>query len=104
RGRRRASRPRRPRRVRAALRDRATTASPGVCHAAGRRRRRTTRDARRPARARDARRRRVRTRQGGGAARGAVVTARVRVVLLLRQVVALALGIWLGVVVWTAVP
>jgi hypothetical protein len=31
------------------------------------------------------------------------VTARVRVVLLLLQVVAIALGIWLGVVVWNAV-
>jgi hypothetical protein len=31
------------------------------------------------------------------------VTARVRVVLLLLQVVAIAIGIWLGVVVWHAV-
>jgi hypothetical protein len=31
------------------------------------------------------------------------VTARVRVVLLVLQVVAIALGIWLGTVVWDAV-
>jgi hypothetical protein len=31
------------------------------------------------------------------------VTARVRVILLLLQVVAIALGIWLGAVVWHAV-
>ena len=31
------------------------------------------------------------------------MTARMRVVLLLLQVVAIALGIWLGVVVWHAV-
>ncbi|HEU5308535.1 MAG TPA: hypothetical protein VFW97_14490 [Acidimicrobiia bacterium] len=39
-----------------------------------------------------------------GAARGAVAaTARLRVILLLPQAVAIALGIWLGVVVWHAV-
>jgi hypothetical protein len=31
------------------------------------------------------------------------VTARVRVVLLVLQVVAIAMGIWLGAIVWTAV-
>ena len=31
------------------------------------------------------------------------MTARVRVVLLLLQVLAIAIGIWLGVVVWHAV-
>jgi hypothetical protein len=42
--------------------------------------------------------------KAAGAARGAVgVTARLRVILLLLQAVAIALGIRLGVVIWHAV-